>query len=114
MKQYRGSSADSTNPYHRAPPEVRWVEVRIVGPQRAPQRLLVAEMFQLTGVVGGAGRAEDDTEVKRPPVHLQGFGRRRLPGVPVADQLDPDEQAGTADVANEPVAGLHLPRTVVA
>src|SRR5579859_257069 len=32
MKQYRGSSADSTNPYQRAPPEVRWVEVRIAKP----------------------------------------------------------------------------------
>src|SRR6185437_12377350 len=32
MKQYRGSSAASTNPYHRAPPEVRWVEVRMANP----------------------------------------------------------------------------------
>src|SRR5580700_656687 len=32
MKQYRGSSAASTKPYHRLPPEVRWVEMRMWKP----------------------------------------------------------------------------------
>src|SRR5579859_2950040 len=42
------------------------------------------------GVFGGA---EDDAKVHRPPVHLQGFGGRRLLGLPVTHQLDADEQA---------------------
>src|SRR5580692_5586287 len=32
MKQYSGSSAASTNPYHSDPPSVRWVETRIENP----------------------------------------------------------------------------------
>ncbi len=32
MKQYRGSSAASTRPYQSAPPDVRWVDVRIAKP----------------------------------------------------------------------------------
>src|SRR5580692_1711729 len=32
MKQYRGSSAASTKPYHKLPPEVRWVETRMWKP----------------------------------------------------------------------------------
>src|SRR5580692_7727213 len=32
MKQYSGSSAARMKPYHRAPPEVRWVETRMWKP----------------------------------------------------------------------------------
>src|ERR1700722_19384970 len=32
MKQYRGSSAASTKPYQRAPPDVRWVDTRMWKP----------------------------------------------------------------------------------
>src|SRR5580692_4164302 len=32
MKQYKGSSAASTKPYQRAPPDVRWVDTRMWKP----------------------------------------------------------------------------------
>jgi len=32
MKQYSGSSAARMKPYHRAPPEVRWVDTRMWKP----------------------------------------------------------------------------------
>ena len=68
--------------------------------------------LQHVAQAGVPGRAEHDAQVHGPPVDLGGLGRGGLPGLPVADQLDADEQSGAADVADQPVPGLHLQQAV--
>src|SRR5580700_3945612 len=57
------------------------------------------------GVFGGA---EDDAQIHRPPVCLQRFRGGRLLGLKITHEFDADQQARSADIADEPVPRPHL------